>query len=286
MLFRSPQTPNPVYIQGDSDGYLRTMSKALIEKYLKRYILNYRPESFKLKVLKGKLKLNNLILNTHSLNEDFDRMNLPLKIEFGLIQQVTVDVLIMKACLKEIVIEDIILVISPDPSKSDRNFDVPPEKRLDLIEELLAKFRDYLKWTNEVTEIQARIDAGEDTKGESLKKQIERKVKNFSMKRCKAVPKSQYTILDNKEKDHFQAFGGVDKIIYTTQEESKEFYIWLLSQVKANLSARITIKGVKIYYQHTVDKSDSGVIHNENTPDMMILCISIDLLSFSQVKYD
>lgn len=261
------------------------MSKAIIEKYLKRYILNYKPELFKMKVLKGRLTFKNLILNTHTINEDFDSMNLPLKLEFGLIKQLTVDVSILKVCLEEIIVDGVTIVLSPDPSKADRNFDIPDDKRIQLIEELLLKFRNYEKWADEVTKLQKMIDDGEDIKNNSIHAQLFKTIKGYSQKRCSSVPSSQYKIMDQEELSHVEAFQENGELIYKTEEEEKESLEWTFEQIKANLSAKIIIKGVRVYYQHTVDKEMQKEFDHCQTPVMMIMCISFDSLVLSQVDY-
>lgn len=260
------------------------MSKALIETYLKKYILNYRPESFKLKLLKGRVTFKNLILNTHTINEDFDSMNLPLRLEFGLIKELIVDVSILKVCLEEIIIDDVLLVLSPDPSKADRNFDIPSDKRIPLIEELLVKFKTFHKWSSEVSELQRRIDKGEDIKNSSLKTQLDKKIKGFSLKRCGSVPSSQYKTMDAEELNHFEAFMELGEPQYQTEEEQMEYYEQLFEQIKSNISASVTITGVRIYYQHTVEKKYLSVANPEETPAMMIMSLKFDSIVLNQVN--
>lgn len=259
------------------------MSKALIEKYLKRYILNYRPETFKLKVLQGELSFTNLILNTHALNEDFDEMNLPLKLEFGLISKLSIDISLIKACLEKIVIDDVVLVVSPDPSKADRNFEVPPEKRLPLLVELFNRFKLYRNWTASVSELQAKIDRGEDDPKGSIKSQLKKTIKNLTLKRCDSLPKSQYKIIDEEELNHVEAFYEKGEPQYQTEEEEDQWYGWLFDQIKMNLSAKVTIKGVKIYYQHTFEKDSGRNSRHGESPEMMIMGINFESLVMNQV---
>lgn len=262
------------------------MSKALAEKYLKKYILNYKDNTFSLKLLKGRVSFKNLILNAQAVNADLDLLNLPLTLNLGLIKQLTIDVSILKACLEEIVIDELVLVLSPDPSKADRDFDLNNEERLNLLEELIGKYKKYAAWRSELEELFEALRSNEGNK-EQLQKKIRKKILKFSLKKSKAGSKSLYKSIDLEEPSHYEAFYESGEPKYQTKEEKVEWYEWLYDQIKLNLSAKIEIKKIKIYYQYKPMASGNKYhsysgIDSSSHRDHMILSLECDSLTLEQ----
>lgn len=246
---------------------------------MKQYIVNYNKDTFKLKLLKGVITLRDLIINRDTVNADLDRLNLPFRLTFGVIKTLMVDVSILGVCLEEIVIEDLVVVISPDPSKADRNLKMSDKDYLKLLEELIGKYQNYDAWMKEVETLQERLDSGEGVEDPSLSKKLKKKISGFSMKRCSSLPKDVYKEMLAQEVDDSLAFNELPAQEYQTIEEKEKYYSEWMETIKNNLDAKIRIKNLRVFYE------DPTPIKNDRGEDqLMVMCLAFDSITLQKVE--
>ena len=101
-----------------------------------------------------------------------------------MIGRLIIDVSIMKACVEEIIIEDLVLIVGPDATKADRNFDLTPAQRQSMILELVEKYKAYAKWKQEVELLEAELNLPENQDNMKLKKLLERKISSYKPTAC------------------------------------------------------------------------------------------------------
>ena len=96
------------------------MSRGLIEPIFKKYFSNYDEKKLEFSLLKGDLKVNDLFFNREAINEAFDAATIPFQLKFGMISKLNVKISILGLYIEKIEVEDLILVLSPDPTKTQK----------------------------------------------------------------------------------------------------------------------------------------------------------------------
>ena len=92
------------------------MIRNKIDELLKKYFVNYDPRNLKLGLFKGKIQIENLYFNTKQFNAQMEEANIPIKVKFGIISKLTLDVSFLNLQLDLLEIKDFILVVSPEPT--------------------------------------------------------------------------------------------------------------------------------------------------------------------------
>lgn len=88
---------------------------------MKKYFSNYDANNFDFSLLGGKLELKNMFLNKDSINEILEKGNIPFQVKFGMVTKINIKVSLVGLYIELIEIEDLILVVSPDPSKGQKS---------------------------------------------------------------------------------------------------------------------------------------------------------------------
>lgn len=92
------------------------MIRKKLSSILKEYFVNFTEEKFDFKLLKGKIELRNLYFNVDKINDDLG--TLPFKVKFGLLTKLTIDITIIGLKLELLDIEDLVIIVGPDPSQA------------------------------------------------------------------------------------------------------------------------------------------------------------------------
>lgn len=93
------------------------MSKGLLEPTLKKFFSNYDSKNADISLFKGEVILNNMFLSKEAINEILGKGNNPFHLVFGMVTKIHIKVSIVGLYIELMEIEDLILVISPDPTK-------------------------------------------------------------------------------------------------------------------------------------------------------------------------
>ena len=133
------------------------MLKSIIDKYLKEYFLNYSKDTFNISLVKGEASLNELIVNTEKVNQDFDDLNIPYKMNFGLLKRLKIKGSIIATKLSVIEIEDLIIILAPDATKADRNFRLSGDQKVKVLSEMIDNYKKYTDWFSIVIKIEEKI---------------------------------------------------------------------------------------------------------------------------------
>ena len=96
------------------------MSKGLLEPTFKKFFSNYDEKNFDFSLFKGDLKLSNMYFDNKNINEILDNSMVPFKIKFGMITKLHIKISIIGLYIEFVDIEDLIVVLAPDPTKSMR----------------------------------------------------------------------------------------------------------------------------------------------------------------------
>lgn len=252
------------------------MSKAVLNSILKKFFINYSSDKLDLKLFSGEIHLNNLIMNKAAMDELFDNINQPFIFKFGMVKALTVDVNIIRASLERIIIEDMILVVGPDPTKVDRNFDLSEKQRYSVFYEMLANLRVHEKWKAEAEELHDLINKTKDTKEKAkLEKKYIKKLKSLKMKKCLSVPAGVMSEMLNDQKKLKCAFKGPDALQYKTLDENIKEQVAFWDMIKTNLEAMFRIKNLRLYYE------DTEVLKKNNRSNLnMSFCCLFENLFF------
>lgn len=93
------------------------MSKGLLEPTLKKFFSNYDSKNADISLFKGEVLLNNMFLSKEAINDILGKGNNPFHLVFGMVTKIHIKVSIVGLYIELMEIEDLILVISPDPTK-------------------------------------------------------------------------------------------------------------------------------------------------------------------------
>lgn len=92
------------------------MFKGVLENVLNEYFLNYDSSKLNLGIFKGLIELSNLYINCDKINETLELANVPLKLKFGLLSNLKIDVSFLNLQLEQFEIRDLVIVVLPAPS--------------------------------------------------------------------------------------------------------------------------------------------------------------------------
>jgi hypothetical protein len=232
------------------------VTKLLLDKILRRFFVNYSSEKLNLSIFKGIVELKDLIINTMEVDKLFDEMNQPFVLKFGLMKRVKIDVSILKGCLEEVTISDLILVVGPDASKADRNFDLSPQQKTEVLYQMIKNYRKYNEW--------------------KLKPSSK---KNGGMTRCKSIPSAIWNEMLLAEREQVKAFMDED-FSYTSIEERINWLVTTWAEQNANLEAPIKIENLRVYYEDT-EVLGVGSGHSQHH---ITCCLVFHRLSFLKVS--
>ena len=118
------------------------MIKSRIDNILKEYFYNYKSENLNLGLLSGNVSLNNLYFNTEKINSILKSKNIPLRMEVGLLLDLTLDISYLSLTLNLLSIQDLILVFEPCPENlaGDRE-DYTKKELFEIIEHLVINLK-------------------------------------------------------------------------------------------------------------------------------------------------
>lgn len=290
------------------------MSKAVLKQVLERYFTNFSNEKFDFSLFKGQFTLNDLVFNPQTFNSDFDKMNIPFMFKFGILKKMLVDVSIFDQCLEEIVLEDLVLVIGPDPSKSDREFALSPEERLSVLLELAQRHNEFAKWQTELNKSMAGsavpqtkpAGSGKDSPSKpgglsspsklgptgsgpvvldpAAQREVAEKLKQLKQSGpCKSLPKNLAADLLQEANNDLEAFRGVAKPEYKTPEQQRDFLVSLVPLVLGNINAKVRINNLRIYYEDRTTLAEEGSTNSEKDKGFAI-CLALDGIKIAKVK--
>lgn len=231
------------------------MSKKLLEGFLKQYIANYTEDKFKLSFLTGTISFRDLIISKEAINQLMDEINYPFKLKFGVVKKLVISGSYLYSRLDEILIEDLIVVFAPDPSKADRNFRLTPQQRTALLAELIQKYISYIEWKVKSEQLYEELLAdskhGKTSKSEKLLKRLKNHIGSLRFSKCSSVPSRIYEEMLREEKEHFNAFSEYGPLIYETPEEKWENLYSAWQSAQQTLEAKIRVKQLRIFYEDT-----------------------------------
>jgi hypothetical protein len=91
------------------------MIKRFLEKILNEYFLNFSSKQLKFGLLKGLIEISNLYINCDKINEILQFENIPLKLKFGLLSKLSINISFLNFQLDQFEIKDLIIVVVPAP---------------------------------------------------------------------------------------------------------------------------------------------------------------------------
>jgi N-terminal region of Chorein or VPS13 len=239
------------------------MSRGLIEPTFKKYFSNYDEKKLEFSLLKGDLKVNNLFFNRDAINEALDAATIPFQLKFGMISKLNIKISILGLYIEKVEVEDLILVLSPDPTKTQKI----SERALDT----------HLKEA-------VLLHMLENHKALSQQAQL----KSFTQ-----IPGITKEIIDNMTKRKTEGetpFFEKGPILTTTDSNNLT-----VQQPKANLMGPeffeiitgrlkfdINVKNVRIYYE---DGQTLNQASGSNQKNFFSFCFNISELKLNTVRY-
>lgn len=296
------------------------MSRALLNQVLTKYFTNYSSEKLDINIFQGRVNLNDLVFDPVAFNGDFDRMNIPFMFKFGTLKKMLVDISLINQCLEEIVLEDLVIIIGPDPSKADREFHLSQDEQMNVLLELAQRHNQYVKWQTELEEVSgnsakvagqapelkslqshsklngnaspAKSGAGFAFGGSAgnlnprLESDVLKKLKDIKkLEPCKSLPKGLVTGLQKDAQNDLEAFRGAPKPDYKTPQQQREFLTSMMTLLLGSIDAKITINNLRIYYEDTTTLRVDQIGTADKNKGMAI-CLALDGIKIAKVKPD
>ena len=91
-----------------------------IKEVLVKYTYNFEDNQLNFELLKGNIKIENLVINESEINKKLEQSKLPYKLKFGILKKFELKLSIIGARLDSLKVEDLILIIGPNERESEK----------------------------------------------------------------------------------------------------------------------------------------------------------------------
>lgn len=227
------------------------MSKGLLEPTLKKFFSNYDSNNVDISLFKGEVQLNNMFLRKEAINEILSKGNTPFNVVFGMVTKIHIKVSIMGLYIELMEIEDLILVVSPDPTKgqtADSRFFESTMKE-ELLMHMVKNFENIRTGTPLV-----------------------------SIQHLQSIPKEIVDGIQKRELEHrtpFHEKGPLEvkpeTLVPVLQEEKPNFMgPEIFALITGRLDFNIRIRNVRLYYE-----DNTTLVGLNGIPKTFSFCLNI-----------
>jgi len=229
----------------------------MLEPTLKKFFMNYDEKKLEFSLLSGEVKLTNLFLNRQAVNEILANSNTPFQVKFGMVTKLHIKISIMGLYIDFIDVEDLILVVSPDP-KGGAQFEnkaFQNEAKSQLLMHMINNFEAMRNGTA-MKPIQ---------KYDKLPKELQEKIKlNEENHKVPFSEKGEVNVVKDKNNN--------------TVEEAKPNFMGpeLMGIITGRMNFDIKIKNIRFYYE-----DNSTITGRASTSSYFSFCLNISDLTIT-----
>ena len=91
-----------------------------IKTFLSKYTYNFQEQQMSLEIFKGSVKLENLILNEHEINNALKAAKVPFRLKFGVMKKFEINLSFLGTKLETMKVEDFIVILGPVIHENDK----------------------------------------------------------------------------------------------------------------------------------------------------------------------
>jgi hypothetical protein len=209
--------------------YMGNLVSMPLKAFLSKYTYNFQIEKMNLSILKGKFQLENLIINDREVNALLAKMDVPLRLKFGVLKKFNLKLSIFSAKLETLEVEDLIIILGPSESLEDK-FEGDEEQKMYgmILKNYIAKINNSKKGSYM-------------NPNEFIEKERKRKLKKLEkvLKRARSKEKKEKKKKSTPPKDPNERISLLGAEIYLL--------------IRSLLDCRINIHNVLITYEDNLD---------------------------------